>query len=647
VHWQGSGRVVFRTRSVAGHWSAWRPAALEAEDGPDRGSREAGRSAGWRIGNPWWVGPSDRIETRAIGRVFRVRANLVWSPERRIVTRTPAAASTPVIVSRASWGANEAIKRAPPSYATSIRGVTIHHTAGTNDYTRSQAPAIVKGIQLFHVQSNGWNDIGYNFLVDRFGTIYEGRFGGVDRNVVGAHARGFNTGAVGIALLGTYSSTPPSAAAQDAIARLIAWRLDVAHVDPVGVGPVVSSGSEKYRSGTRVQLRHVSGHRDTGATTCPGNALYSRLDSLASKARSIGLPKIFQPRVEESENVFRFRARVSSALPWEVAITNASGVEVASSTGTGTAVDWTWDANLAPTGRYTWTINAGSALAATGALRITGSGAALGIEASTTTQTITPNGDGQADDAVVSYRLSTPANLTITVVDSLGLTVATVVDRRWTRAAPRTVTVAGAALPDGRYQIVFTARTALGLEAQRSVPLNVSRTLGRVSLSSEVFSPNADGRNDSLEIRFALAAPANVRVRIVREGRWVATPVNAAYPAGAHVLAWNGARGRGTLRDGSYSVIVESTDAVATVAAELPFVADSTAPKVAILDTRKLRVRVSEPATLLLRIDGRWLQREVRKAGVVNVPGFGSATRVRVIARDAAGNSSPPVLRVR
>ncbi len=512
VHWRGSGRVVFRTRSLAGRWSAWRPAAPEDEDGPDPGSREARSRTGWRLGNPWWVGPSDRIETRAIGRVSRVRAQLVWSPERRLRFRAPAASATtvaPAIVSRKSWGANESIRRAGPYYAPAIRGVTIHHTAGTNSYSRAQAPAIVRGIQLFHVQSNGWNDIGYNFLVDRFGTIYEGRFGGVDRNVIGAHARGFNTGAVGIALLGTYGSTRPSAAAEDAIARLIAWRLDLAHVDPVGLTTTISSGSERYRSGTRVPLRHVSGHRDTGLTSCPGDALYARLNALASKARSIGLPKIFEPRVDEVENVFRFRARVSSALPWEVTITSAAGVEVAGRTGTGTSVDWIWDATLVPTGRYRWTISTGSALSATGPLRIAGTTAALAIEASATPQTITPNGDGQADDAVLSYRLTTAANLTISVVDSLGLTVATVVDRRWTRAAPRTATIPGAGLPDGRYQIVLTARTDLGLEAQRSVPLSVSRTLGLVSIASAAFSPNADGRNDSLELRFSLAAPGD------------------------------------------------------------------------------------------------------------------------------------------
>jgi hypothetical protein len=644
VHWQGSGRVLFRTRSLAGRWSAWRPAAPEKEDGPDQGTREAKARPGWRIGNPWWVGPSDRIETRTIGRITRVRAHLVWSLERRLVQRVPAATVAPAIVSRASWGANESIRRAPPSYAVAIRGVTIHHTAGTNNYSRAQAPAIVKGIQLFHVQSNGWNDIGYNFLVDRFGTVYEGRFGGVDRNVIGAHARGFNTGAVGIALLGTYGSTAPSAAAEDAIARLIAWRLDIAHVDPVTSTTVTSSGSERFRAGTRVVLRNVSGHRDTGLTSCPGTVLYGRLNALAAKARSIGLPKIFEPRVDEVERVFRFRSRISSVVPWVVSIKTRAGVQVAQQTGTGTTVDWTWDASAAPSGRYTWTISAGSALPATGPLRIAGTNVPLGIQATAAPQAITPNGDGLGDDAVLSYRLTAPANLTITVADVFGLTVATVVDRVWTGAGPRTATISGAALVDGVYSIVLTARTAAGLEVRQSVPLTVTRTLGLVSLAPSLMSPNGDGRNDQLEVQFALTTSATVRARIVRAGSWVATLLKStALGAGSHQLVWKSK----ALRDGSYTAVLEVTDAITTVGIELPFVADSTAPSVEILPTRKLRIRVSEPAMLVLLIDGRWQQREVKKAGVVNVPGAGSALRVRVVARDLAGNASAPAVRRR
>ena len=372
IHWRGPGRVAFRTRSLEGRWSAWRPAAPEGEDGPDPGSIEGRALAGWRVGNPWWVGASDRIEVRTSGRVVRVRAHLVWSPETRIPYRVPAATSIPPIVPRLSWGADESIRRAPPVYADQIRFSVVHHTAGQNDYSRAQAPAIVKAIQLYHVKSNGWNDIGYNFLVDRFGTIYEGRFGGAERNVVGAHAQGFNTGSVGIALLGTYGGVAPSPAAEEAIATLVSWRLDLAHVDPTAPLTFVSGGSNRFPAGVPVLLRGVSGHRDTGFTECPGNQLYGRLNSLATEAARIGSPKIYEPRVESGEGFVRFRARLSSSQPWVVVVTDAGKAEVARGAGTGTTVDWTWDSTLVTAGRYTWTIRSGSARPATGPLRVGG-----------------------------------------------------------------------------------------------------------------------------------------------------------------------------------------------------------------------------------------------------------------------------------
>ena len=280
-----------------------------------------------------------------------MRAHLVWSPETRIPLRVPAATVAPPIVPRTSWGADERIRRGPPSYAADVRFAVVHHTAGKNDYSRSEAPAIVKGIQLFHVKGNGWNDIGYNFLVDRFGTIYEGRFGGVDRNVIGAHAMGFNTGSVGIALLGTYESATPSAAAQEAVARIIAWRLDLAHVDPTAFVNFVSGGSDRYSSGIPVLLNGVSGHRDTGFTACPGDVLYGRLGTIAAAARALGGPKIFDPRTTVAGSAFRVRARLSQSQSWTVAVAGSTGAEIARGTGTGTAVDWTWDSAGFPEAR--------------------------------------------------------------------------------------------------------------------------------------------------------------------------------------------------------------------------------------------------------------------------------------------------------
>jgi hypothetical protein len=528
-----------------------------------------------------------------------------------------------------------------------VRFAFVHHTAGRNDYTRSQAAAVVKAIQLYHVRGNGWNDIGYNFLVDRFGTIYEGRFGGIERNVVGAHALGFNTGSVGVAVLGTFGGAAPPRAAQDALTRLLAWRLDVAHVDPVSRLTLVSGGSERFPSGIPVTVRAVSGHRDTGRTECPGDALYSRLDDIAAAARSIGGPKIFDPDLDSDETSVRFRARLSSSLAWTVTITDAAGAEVARGTGFGTAVDWTWDTSSSAVGSYRWAIRAGGARPATGTFRAAGTTTPLAIPAAAVSPSaMSPNGDGQADTAVLTYELSAPANVTVSIADSAGAGVATVVDRVWTRAGAQSVTIDGGSYADGSYSAIVAGRTAAGFEVTRTATFTVSRALGLVSVSPPLFSPNGDGRNDRLELSFQLTVPADVRIRIVRDGRWVATPATASYLPGAHRVVWDGRRAAGRLRDGPYEAVVEVDDDVTTTSFAVPFASDTGAPRVRILRGRPLRISVSEPAQLVLRIDGAVRRRDVSRAGIVRIPWRGAARRVRVVALDAAGNSSGPVLRL-
>jgi len=563
--------------------------------------------------------------------------------------RTPAATTLPPIVPRLSWGADESIRRAPPLFADRIRFSVVHHTAGQNDYSRAQAAAIVKGIQLYHVQGNGWNDIGYNFLVDRFGTIYEGRFGGAERNVIGAHAQGFNTGSVGVALLGSYGSTAPTRAAEDAIAQLLSWRLDLAHVDPTAALTFVSGGSNRFPSGLPVLMRGVSGHRDAGFTECPGNQLYGRLNSLAAAAAQLDQPKIYEPRVESGEGFVRLRARLSSSQPWVVTVADAGKLEVARRTGSGTSVDWTWDSTLVPAGRYTWTIRSGSARPATGPLRIGGTTTPLAIQEITATPgAITPNGDGQGDSAVLGFRLTVAANVTVEVADETGFTTLTLVDRMWTRAGKHTVDVDGTALPDGAYSVLVRARTPAGLEVEKVIPLLVSRTLGLVSVTPMLFSPNEDGRNDRLEIAFSLTVAADVSIRIFRDGLWVASPHAASYEAGAHVFEWNGMRAAGRLRDSSYTAVVDASDVlVDRVSVVVPFVSDTTAPRVRLLPTRGVRIEVTEPAVLYLTIDGARRERVVKRAGVVRIRWEGAARRVRVVARDTAGNTSAPVVRVR
>ena len=642
LHWRGAGSVQFRTRSLAGRWSAWEAAAPEAEDQPDHGTGERDRAASWRLGNPWWVGPSDRIEYRLRGNVTRLRAFFVWSPAQGVPGRTLQVAGAPAIVPRRGWNADEKIRRAAPSFAPTLRLALVHHTAGANGYTAAQSPSIVRAIQLYHVKGNGWNDIGYNFLVDRFGQVFEGRFGGLERNVVGAHAEGFNTGSVGVALLGEYSSLAVAQKARDAIAALLAWRLDVAHVDPATTLSFVSGGNARFPAGLPVFLRTVSGHRDAGFTDCPGRVLYGLLTELAGEAARLGLPKLYSPLVTGNvPGAVRFRARLSSALPWTIEVYDANGTVLTSWAGFGPNVDWTWNATELPPGVYSYAIRGDDSL--TPALGAIGGGevgvSIAGLVADP--ETVSPNEDDIADETTLTYTLSSPANVTVRVRDSLGAEVATIA-KSWKRAGEHALRFDPAALADGIFQIELLANATGGRQATATTQLAVSRTLGEVRAARVAFSPNADGRADRISFRFALAAPAEVRVRILKQGKWVATLFKGSLDTGAQQVEWDGAKRVGRLLDGTYDAVVEAKDAFATSMVAVPFAADTRQPKIKIVQRYPLRLWVSEPARLTLRFGTRSLVHEVLAAGESRVPNAPKLGLVRAVAWDPAGNTSIP-----
>ncbi|HSL65169.1 MAG TPA: N-acetylmuramoyl-L-alanine amidase, partial [Gaiellaceae bacterium] len=485
LHWRGTGTVEFRTRSLAGGWSSWHPAAPEDEDRPDRTTHERTRP-GWRTGNPYWVGPSERLEVRTRGRVSRVRAWYVWSPVGAEPARGLSVAGSPPLLGRAQWGANELIKRASPSYAPSLSFAVVHHTAGTNAYTREQSAAIVRGIQTYHVKANGWNDLGYNFLVDKYGQVFEGRYGGVERNVVGAHAEGFNTGSVGVALLGTYGGTAVSAAARDALVKLLAWRLDVAHVDPLATLNWTSGGNARFPRGVPVFLRSIVGHRDTGFTECPGAKLYAQLDGLAQSAAATGLPKLYAPSVRGGlGGPARFTARLSAPAAWTVTVADGSGATVASGSGSSQAVDWTWDASAAAQGPYTWTIASSGARPATGSVGRAGTLAVTRVRAEPAA--VTPNGDGVDDETTIRYVLGAAATVTATLVDPVGTTVATLFSEP-RAAGEQAFTLTASGVPDGTYTVVVAA-SANGRTVSGRAAVRVSRTLSGFAASRASFSP--------------------------------------------------------------------------------------------------------------------------------------------------------------
>ena len=293
-----------RTRRAGGTWTAWHGLHAHVAHGPDRPGRGAGAT------DPLWTGSSDELQLRASRRprgpvhvalVAVPRAALALASMRAQEPEQAAAAQLagrPPIVLRASWGGDLVPPRTRPAYGT-VNLAVVHHTESANEYTQAQAPGVVLAITKFHRDTRGWNDVGYNYLVDRFGTIYEGRAGGVELPVIGAHAQGFNGVSTGISVIGSFTASEPPAAAVDAVARLIGWRLPLAGIPVSGQVTVRSGGGSlaKFRAGAAVTLPRICGHRDVGSTDCPGNRLYADLDDIRTRAQSRAGTPVVRPEV--------------------------------------------------------------------------------------------------------------------------------------------------------------------------------------------------------------------------------------------------------------------------------------------------------------------------------------------------------------
>lgn len=290
-------------------FSPWYELEVEADKFPGPGGSE--QPGDRNITDVVWVEPGTAIQVRVAGAQLdevqltlvdteradasegervqvKARKQMVYDPApiERDNQAVLASKGAPHVITRKQWGADETLVRSAPGYAQKIERAVVHHTSGSNGYTKSQSASIVRGILTYHAVTRGWSDIGYNFLVDKYGQIFEGRAGGVGRGVIGAHAQGFNTGTVGISTLGTYNAAAPSAAAQTAIAQIIGWKGKIHGFDPTGRSTVTSGGSNRYSAGTQVTLNRVIGHRDVGFTDCPGDSFYPLMSKLASKARS-------------------------------------------------------------------------------------------------------------------------------------------------------------------------------------------------------------------------------------------------------------------------------------------------------------------------------------------------------------------------
>lgn len=194
----------------------------------------------------------------------------------------------PKVISRAGWGADERLRCSTPTIDDGVSAITIHHTAGSNNYTEAQAAAQVRGAYSYHAKTLGWCDIGYQSLVDKFGNIYEGRAGGMTKAVQGAHAGGFNQNTWAISMMGDYSTVVPSDATINAVGELAGWRAKVAGFDPTGTDTHYSEGTSyaKYSYGAQVKLPNIFAHRDVGLTSCPGDAGYAQMGNIRQIAKA-------------------------------------------------------------------------------------------------------------------------------------------------------------------------------------------------------------------------------------------------------------------------------------------------------------------------------------------------------------------------
>ncbi len=395
-------RVTVRTRS-GGSWQPWTVLETDSGDGPAEGEgvvpvegAAAGVGRPARTGtSPYFAGPSDgvqvRVDTLAGTLPTGLRVDLVdpgsSAADDALVATPPssaqAATGMPAVITRAQWGADESLRNSGPTYEPSVRVVFVHHTATSNSYTKDQAAAAVRSIYAYDTNSLGWSDIAYNVLVDKFGQVFEGRHGGLDRAVRSGATGGFNAQTWAVSALGNYSTSAPSTALVNSLTNVVAWKAGISHLDPAGRATLTAANgagtTAKYRDGTKVTFNVISGHRDAGSTACPGELLYAKLPAIRSSVEARMGAQLYRttaaPRVVDKGTTtpVRVQARPMTAQSWRLEITK-QGTSTVVRTASGSAakdeliqVGWNLegsDGKVVPAGVYTLTLQSWNATSA-------------------------------------------------------------------------------------------------------------------------------------------------------------------------------------------------------------------------------------------------------------------------------------------
>jgi len=508
LRWRGGAhvRILVRVRRDGRRWSRWVPAAGADDHGPD-GAPPLSAS------DPVWAGGADEVQLRLSRPLTGLKVHFVnvsgtATPTDRVETSIRRAAhgayallapadaraassslpGQPPIVPRSQWDpGNQCRPRVAPQYGR-VDLAFVHHTVNANSYGPADSAAIVLAVCRYHRDSNGWNDIGYNFLVDRYGKIFEGRAGGIDKAVVGAQAQGYNSYSTGVSNIGDFTSVGETDAGIRSTARIIAWKLHL-HGAPVEGKITETSGGgslNAHPQGERIAFNRISGHRDGDATDCPGNALYAQLPEIRSLAARYyaSLPPVGPslslgalPPVVSYPAPVRLSGRLSlpdgsdpANRPIVVERRDSAGTfaPVAQTT---TAADGTWRASLATnssaTYRATWSGDASHS-------PLSSSPAAVPVRAALTLRA-----------AARHVKVGGAARLAGTVAPAKGL-VRVVLSRRQ---------------PSGRYLVVLSRRVRVSAGRFTYRATLRARGLYRVSARTGTDSRNASGSSPSISLR--------------------------------------------------------------------------------------------------------------------------------------------------
>jgi len=622
----GGVLVQVRTSLDGSSWGEWYSAALEVVAEGD-GSRPQAFT------EPLWTGAARYVQVAARQAAGRQAAPLALRDVKvvalnstedadlgatlvGVVRRTAAAVAglelaapvgamttRPTIVTRAEWGADESLRTGSPSFGP-VTMVFVHHTASGNDYSQAEAPAIVRAVYAYHTRSLHWSDVGYNFLIDRYGAVYEGRYGGVTKGAIGAQTLGFNTGSIGVSVIGDFTKAMLPGAALNALEGLLAWKLDVHHVDPQGTAPLVCGYGEKYATGQSVTFPVIAGHRDANYTGCPGK-IYGLLPAIRNAVAAMGQPKIygfdvagtyFSPDGDGVRDMAEVGFTVSEAAGWSVEIRQPTGDVVRRMSGQGPSAAATWSGKDdqggdLPDGTYSLVASATSAL---GEARP----ATVNVHLDTTPPRLesaevapspfSPNGDGQADSATVSFAPGESGTARVSVLGDADKVLRRLTDWRAVGAAAQTLAWDGriseggklVAAPEGRIVVEIAMRDLAGNSATVRRAVVVDRTLGFPVVTPQICSPNGDGARDTVAVAFKLTRPADVTVELVRGEDVLRTIEAGELAAGAQSVTWDGKVAGGAFADsGKYDLRVTASGSIGVTSVSRPVTVDRFAPR--------------------------------------------------------------------